>query len=331
MSNTIHSDNDQTRRVTLQRREERPVCKGDDEDAEYNIPLHVTSLFVILTISISACAFPMLVIRFPQLRIPSKFLFVVRHFGTGVLLATAFVHLLPTAFISLLDPCLSYVWTDGYPAMAGAIVLAAVFFVAAIEMVFGSGQHLCKEYDNAVATGGKSNGLDFVDQSMDARQSTSKHEETYHGPHYSTNIVTEDGSLIRELGTHKGNSASIGRGLSRINDDNKDTEKVTNVSHIENASSPPNSSEEGGSGSGSTSSKTLSYHNLFLTKEQRYKKEKLQLMLLELGILFHSIFIGMALSVTVGSVFVILWIAVSFHRKSRNRTPNHLHIDMTTR
>lgn len=44
------------------------------------------------------------------------------------------------------------------------------------------------------------------------------------------------------------------------------------------------------------------------------KKEVLQVMLLEAGILFHSVFIGMALSVATGTSFVVLLVAISFHQ-----------------
>lgn len=47
------------------------------------------------------------------------------------------------------------------------------------------------------------------------------------------------------------------------------------------------------------------------TQEQRLV---LQCLLLEAGILFHSVFIGMALSVSTGSAFVVLLIAISFHQ-----------------
>lgn len=52
-----------------------------------------------------------------------------------------------------------------------------------------------------------------------------------------------------------------------------------------------------------------------LTPEQKRKKSLMQCMLLEMGILFHSVFIGMALSVSVGSDFIVLLIAITFHRK----------------
>ncbi|KAI7166093.1 hypothetical protein KC316_g3407, partial [Hortaea werneckii] len=119
-----------------------PSCGGSGTgDASYDLPLHVGALLIVLFVSSTACAFPMLALKFRQLRIPPVFLFVVQHFGTGVLLATAFVHLLPTAFQSLNDPCLSSFWTVDYPAMPGAIALAAIFLVTLAEMIFSKGRH----------------------------------------------------------------------------------------------------------------------------------------------------------------------------------------------
>jgi hypothetical protein len=51
-------------------------------------------------------------------------------------------------------------------------------------------------------------------------------------------------------------------------------------------------------------------------EQQRHKKALLQCVMLEMGILFHSVFIGMALSVAVGNDFIVLLIAITFHRKS---------------
>jgi len=51
-----------------------------------------------------------------------------------------------------------------------------------------------------------------------------------------------------------------------------------------------------------------------LADELKLRKDRLQCVLLEIGILFHSVFIGMALSVSTGSDFVVLLIAISFHQ-----------------
>ena len=51
-----------------------------------------------------------------------------------------------------------------------------------------------------------------------------------------------------------------------------------------------------------------------LTPQQKQKKATLQVFLLEMGIMFHSVFIGMAVSVSVGSPFIVLFIAIIFHQ-----------------
>lgn len=50
-----------------------------------------------------------------------------------------------------------------------------------------------------------------------------------------------------------------------------------------------------------------------MTEAQR-KKQLLQCLLLEAGILFHSVFIGMALSVATGTSFIVLLVAITFHQ-----------------
>lgn len=51
-----------------------------------------------------------------------------------------------------------------------------------------------------------------------------------------------------------------------------------------------------------------------LAPEEKHKRLVIQCMLLEAGILFHSVFIGMAISVATGTPFVVFLIAISFHQ-----------------
>ena len=51
-----------------------------------------------------------------------------------------------------------------------------------------------------------------------------------------------------------------------------------------------------------------------LSAQQEQQKMLLQCLLLEAGILFHSVFIGMALSVATGTSFIVLLVAISFHQ-----------------
>lgn len=51
-----------------------------------------------------------------------------------------------------------------------------------------------------------------------------------------------------------------------------------------------------------------------LSPEAEQKRLMIQCMLLEAGILFHSVFIGMAISVATGTPFIVLLVAISFHQ-----------------
>ena len=242
----------------------------------------------------------MLVIKFPRLHIPSSFLFVVRHFGTGVLIATAFVHLLPTAFTSLGNPCLSKFWTDDYPAMPGAIALAAIFLVTVVEMVFSPAQHVCgssREVNQVICA------RQSPPQAAEESDTFSLRETDPPGPD-QTNPRTRlsRGYSHRDHDTLCGRTTSVGRGLARLSTAAEQSEaEATQI-----APRVKNTVEE-------KTGERVGVINL--TPEQKRKKAVMQCVLLEVGILFHSVFIGMALSVSVGNEFVILLIAIAFHRK----------------
>ena len=221
----------------------------------------------------------MLAAKFPVLRIPEPFLFGVRHFGTGVLLATAFVHLLPTAFISLGNQCLSSFWTTDYPAMPGAIALIGIFFVSIIEMVFSPARNFIPRPSQSV----KASGTESLGQG------TQTVRASVGGGHCSHAAVVA--AITRPSTTRRGSMEPA---------------PVREPAAANNLSKKSLEIESLGGG---------------LTAEQLHKKSILQCMLLEVGILFHSVFIGMALSVSIGGDFVVLLIAIAFHRQFPSLLP----------
>ncbi|KHN94550.1 Zinc/iron permease [Metarhizium album ARSEF 1941] len=262
--------------------EKRSSCApGGINQDQYNTGLHVAALFIIWFVSTSGCAFPIMAAKFPGLRIPRRFFFAVRHFGTGVLIATAFVHLLPTAFVSLGNPCLGKFWTEKYNAMPGAIALAAIFLVAIIEMVFHPSRHVPP--------------ADIL-----AKPRVKEREEL--------EATDSEGHPIRDLGPLRGRSSSLAQGLSQLNQaplagdvsarglvaDPTIAKATSNDCHLVTEQGEPEQD--------------------ILTPDQKRKKDRLQCILLEMGILFHSVFIGMALSVSIGDDFVVLLIAIIFHQ-----------------
>ncbi|KAL7771374.1 hypothetical protein CFE70_001317 [Pyrenophora teres f. teres 0-1] len=319
---------------------ERPKCETKGGKGNYNTLIHVLALLLILVLT---CSFPIVVKRFPSIPVPHQFLFISRHFGTGVLIATAFVHLLPTAFESLTHPCLPHFWNHRYPAMPGLVAMTSVFVVVGIEMFFaarGAGHVHSAGFDNL--------GLD---SSADARPG---HKRSHSYGRYSNGTATTNGHAPDIMLHDVESSAHLIAGRSPSfsvaspltpgttdgllprkskddddddddsddddddSDDDSDLDLDLTPEELHQATSSqqdslrllpsgphaPHKPHSTASASAATPEKT----------EAQNKKLLLQCLLLEAGILFHSIFIGMALSVATGTSFVVLLTAISFHQ-----------------
>ncbi|EGD95947.1 ZIP family zinc transporter [Trichophyton tonsurans CBS 112818] len=289
---------------------------GSKKTNTYNTPAHVAALFLILTLSTFACAFPIIARRFPKLPIPRRFLFLSRHFGTGVLIATAFVHLLPTAFISLTSPCLPRFWNKGYPAFAGLVAMAAVLIVVCIEMFFamkGAGHVHGSEYDTLIGDGhGHGHGHSHGHGHGHAHENGSsvRMGKVRRNPpariviSNSTENLVDGASPLMQNGYARGQDGRDAGADHPSDDENRDLD-------LEELDPQPDDNE--------SEYVRPSHHHHHHShdshmSEQSAQKQLLQCLLLEAGILFHSIFIGMALSVATGANFLVLLVAISFHQ-----------------
>ncbi|EJD46929.1 ZIP zinc/iron transport family [Auricularia subglabra TFB-10046 SS5] len=93
--------------------------------------LRIASIFVILLTSAFGALFPVVAARGHWHVHPMLFEFV-KFFGSGVIIATAFIHLLAPAIESLGSPCLTG-W-DTYP-WATAVAMLAVFVLFIVELI----------------------------------------------------------------------------------------------------------------------------------------------------------------------------------------------------
>ncbi|KAL4981357.1 Zinc/iron permease [Aspergillus falconensis] len=303
VSNALLREELYRRNIYRDSSEAKPAC-GSIKQGAYNTPLHVMALFLILVLSTLACSFPILARRFPRLPIPRRFLFISRHFGTGVLIATAFVHLLPTAFVSLTDPCLPRFWSETYRAMPGFVAMISVFGVVLVEMFFamkGAGHVHGSEYDQLISEANTNGDGDSNYSRLEASESADDIRlSSMHETRVSTSmsrISTEDFSLDSSSTNLIKNDAipALGDpGRSQIARTNKSPRRSTQPDHHRSQSG-------------------MSYSDPKMTL-QNPQRQLLQCLLLEAGILFHSIFIGMAVSVATGTSFVVLLVAICFHQ-----------------
>lgn len=250
----------------------------------------------------AACSFPIIVRRFPWLPVPHHFLFLSRHFGTGVLIATAFVHLLPTAFVSLTEACLPWFWNHGYTAMAGLIAMTSVLVVVGIEMFFatrGAGHVHGSEYDTVPA-----------DQNDDIH----KYQETNGGRVRASRL---SGRYFHQADT---NGVPLGLLPSSSTENLVPISSAFTPRNTTTLHNPPKLDEDDDDNSSERTSLDLENPSPYPiatsppSQPQPQQNLLLQCLLLEAGILFHSIFIGIALSVATGRTFLVLLLAISFHQ-----------------
>merc|ERR1711939_1009979 len=234
---TLEHKNTPRSQPLKERQGSAPSCGGSGTGhASYDLPLHVGALIIVLFVSSTACAFP-------------------QH-------------------SCICYQRLSSFWTVDYPAMPGAIALAAIFLVTLAEMIFSKGRHSHQIPVNAL--NGEAHRIETRPVPDEDEQHSAAHER----------------GAFASRGALYGRSTSVGRGLTEAGEGTlehspADREDST-VSH--------------------EAVKSESHY------DQEFKKAILQCTMLEMGILFHSIFIGMALSVTLGTDFVILLIAIVFHQ-----------------
>ncbi|KAL5314525.1 hypothetical protein ACEPPN_017165 [Leptodophora sp. 'Broadleaf-Isolate-01'] len=106
------------------------TCERVDRD--YNIGLRIGLIFVILVTSGFAVFAPMLIERFSKMTLNSIVFTILKQFGTGIIISTAFVHLLTHAEMQFANECLGplvYEGTTTAIAMAGVLLSFFVEYI----------------------------------------------------------------------------------------------------------------------------------------------------------------------------------------------------------
>ncbi|KAL4864756.1 ZIP zinc transporter-domain-containing protein [Aspergillus spectabilis] len=99
-----------------------PSCGIQSRD--YDIPLRIGTLFVVLVTSSIGVFLPMALVKLPSATINVWASTIIKQFGTGVILSTAFVHLYTHADLMFSNDCLGSL---EYEATTSAVVMAGIF------------------------------------------------------------------------------------------------------------------------------------------------------------------------------------------------------------
>lgn len=196
----------------------------------------ISSVFVILITSLFGTYFPIISSRYACVRLPNWCFIFGKFFGSGVIIATAFVHLLEPADESLSDPCLGGVFAE-YPWAYGICLMSlfALFFGEACAYTFLD--------FNFLQIGHCSQAVTIVESDVDSLKK----------PSYDVPV----------------------EGCSCANEEDPESGPEVATGHL--------------------------------------SSQLLGLFILEFGIIFHSVFIGLALAVS-GDEFKELYIVLIFHQ-----------------
>ncbi|KAK4230135.1 Zinc/iron permease [Podospora fimiseda] len=349
---------------------EKPQCGSGAQEGEYDLPLHVAGLFMVLAASIIGAGFPVMAKKVKWLNVPQKAFFICKHFGTGVLIATAFVHLLPVAFASLTDPCLPDLFTDQYPALPGVIMMGSMFCLFVVEMWLNDkmgGHTHGGNFGNGDAKSAPAHQHNYAPppaprpaprpapMMQEEKQQINHQRAPSRPPRYTTytEFETEDldyeKQMARKMYDEKMQPYGPRAGQENPFDDSNEMglrsempawfvvfyeqylkQRHEMVSMIKNAASyaqPANNDyypdeKKGGRNSllpGSDPSNPWADSPYIDVETGQgvdpmvYKKKAMDITLLEGGILFHSVFVGMTISITIDG-FIILLVAILFHQ-----------------
>ncbi|KAF3391699.1 Zinc-regulated transporter 1 [Penicillium rolfsii] len=227
------------------------TCYLNSEGNEYNgrLGARISAIFVILVVSSAATFFPVLAKRAPRLRIPLYVYLFAKYFGAGVIIATAFIHLLDPAY-SEIGPA-SCVGMTGHWAdysWCPAIVLTSLMMVFLLD--FGAERYVEKKY-----------GLCRDDPEP----------------------IMASGVEVNQLGLRRSNSHSHAQSVSPLDSKDKQAKEVE-----------AQSMDDG-------------------QIERSFRQQIAAFLILEFGVIFHSVIIGLNLGVS-GDEFATLYPVLVFHQ-----------------
>ncbi|KAF2717590.1 putative Low-affinity zinc transporter of the plasma membrane [Polychaeton citri CBS 116435] len=253
--------------------------EGECSDNGYDgrMGVRISSIFVILVGGLFGAWFPTFAARHQGVGVPAWVFFIAKYFGSGVIIATAFIHLLAPAVDALTDPCLSgpitqYDWAEGICLMT----IFVMFFVELMVMRYGN---LGQPHTHDIEIGKKSKTIDDEDHKTQDSKSAYGH-----------------GSGDLALDGVPGPAGSNRRGSSHIPGDD----------HLGHARDHPDDTLAGAIAREPT-------HGEETFDAESYAAQITAIFILEFGVVFHSVFIGLTLAVT-GDGFNTLYVVLVFHQ-----------------
>ncbi|OBT76928.1 hypothetical protein VF21_04137 [Pseudogymnoascus sp. 05NY08] len=270
--------------------EDIPQC-GNGNAYDGRIGLRISSIFVIGFGSMLGALFPILASRSKRMRVPKSAFFVAKYFGSGVIIATAFIHLLAPAHEALTNECLTgpiteYSWVEGIVLMT----IFAMFFIELMAMRF-----------------------DFFGVNKPGAHSHAHDPECARPPPIPITEIPTNHSSDLKSPTLDAIAPAVAAQPALDSSSSSQTSHKHDDTHADpHADCPPSPtrSQEFSYPPGGTDHLSHGHHH---SSSEHLAAQLTSIFILEFGVIFHSIFIGLTLAVA-GEEFVVLYIVLVFHQ-----------------
>ncbi|KAI0541792.1 Zinc/iron permease [Xylaria digitata] len=243
----------------------RSVLVECDTGNEYDgrLGVRISSIFVILVGSLLGAVLPVLLARGTNVKINGTAFFIAKYFGSGVIIGTAFLHLLSPAFEALGSPCLPDGPIKEYD-FAAAICLITVLVMFTVEL-------LVSRFDIF----GHNHNAEGTNPSVAMQQKT----------------TPDDLEANSDTAKNSSHASAGGEAKSGFHPPGLPND----------ASYPPGGQDH------------LGHHREHEHESVSLAAQMTAIFILEFGVVFHSIFIGLTLAVA-GNEFNVLYVVLVFHQ-----------------
>jgi len=237
-------------------------CTGRVPDNDDHMGVRISAVFVVLVTSAGATLFPIVTRRLARVKISENFYDFAKYFGSGVIIATAFVHLLQPAQEELGHTCLLKSFQEYPMAYAFALISMMIMFLGEFY-AYRFGAEILERH-----------GLGRVSEQHtcgppDARV-------------FNEDIASEQPSATHDVASPTSEEARL------------------EAKDVDPESGP------------------MGTEDVVIKKQSSGTVEVIGVFVLELGILFHSVIIGITLSTTEwnsgAESFFVLYPAIIFHQ-----------------
>lgn len=253
----------------------RRECDLTKSEFEY-MGLRISSVFVVFIASLLGVMLPLVASRVKRINLPACVYFFARYFGSGVIISTAFVHLLFEANENLSSPCLPDAFRD-FPYAYG-IALVGIFGTFLIELV---------------------TKFKIAEK---ARKAGVKAPVHTHGP----NALATNGGSVELCESKPRNPDQVS--MNRVNPADLEI-----TSAAESTSSGPKDVSASDKQVVNQSAALTTSLDTTSVADHKLVVQISNICLLEFGIVFHSIFVGLTVAVS-GAEFKTLYPVIVFHQ-----------------